>query len=894
MRKILLFVLLFLPLSLMAQQNDSISLNKLVERYRSQGMQVYSLAPDSIKVPLFLPYNAENLERTVNPTIYKLSRFNDQWFILPFNSLLTEMPALRVRKNKDDSGYVPFVIASSENQVYEFGTVTPQIPERKFKLTGTVVNFATGMPQIGVQVHFKEQNLTALTGGEGQFAFDLPAGYHTIEIKGMDIVDTERKFQLFSDGITRIELEEDNHMLDELVVVSGRTENVHTTQVGLEKFRPALLKNVPLALGEADIMKMIQTLPGVKSVGEASSGYNVRGGATDQNLILFNHGTVYNPSHLFGLFSAFNSDMVNDVELYKSSIPGKYGGRISSVLNIVPKEADKKKFTGSANLGLLTSKAHLEIPVLKDKLSIMLDGRTTYSDWILKKLPEDSGYKNGTAGFFDVGSVISYNLNKRNKINLYGYYSHDRFAFTEYSKYEYTNTNASAEWRTVFNDKLNSSIVAGWDHYDYGNDETEVESMASRLSFSINQVFFKGDFSWQMKENHLLKLGWNSILYNVQPGKYVPLGESNIAYKELQTEKALESAVYLEDEWNVTDKLALNLGLRYSIFNAIGPRTYNTYSPDMLPSAGSVIGTEQVDGGIFKTYHAPEIRLSGRYSIDDWSSLKVGFNTMHQYIHKVSNSIIMSPTDIWKLSDANIAPQSGWQLAGGYYYQTHNRMWEVSAEIYYKHMNDYLTYRSGATLLMNEVLEQDVISTQGKAFGVELQLKKPAGKLNGWVSYAYSRTFLRQHDDRVARPINDGDWFPTEYDRPHEFKLVGNYKFTERYSMSCNVDYSTGRPTTIPTAFYKDYASNQVRPFYSDRNGYRIPDYLRMDLSFNIEASHHLTLLTHSSISFGVYNVLGRKNAYSIYFEDWGTKPQGYKLSIFGAPIPFVTYNIKF
>jgi hypothetical protein len=303
----------------------------------------------------------------------------------------------------------------------------------------------------------------------------------------------------------------------------------------------------------------------------------------------------------------------------------------------------------------------------------------------------------------------------------------------------------------------------------------------------------------------------------------------------------------------------------------------------------------QVSGNkIFKTYHGPEFRLSGRYSFNDDLSVKAGFNTMRQYIHKVSNTTIMSPTDTWKLSDANIKPQQGWQLAGGVYYNTPDRMYEFSVEGYYKKMKDYLDYRSGAKLLMNHHLETDVINTEGYAYGIELEAKKPKGKLNGWVSYTYSRTFLRQNDKRIHNPINGGDWYPTEYDKPHDFKFVGNYKFTRRYSLSLNMDYSTGRPTTIPAGQYYDQKLGTNQVYYTDRNSYRVPDYFRMDLSFNVEASHHLTLATHSSISFGVYNLTGRKNVYSIYYVVENKKIKGYKMSIFGAPIPFVTYNIKF
>ena len=686
----------------------------------------------------------------------------------------------------------------------------------------------------------------------------------------------------------------DDQELAEIVVVGGRQSAVNNMMMGSEKFKPQLLKNIPSALGESDIMKIVLSLPGVTTVGEASSGYNVRGGATDQNLILFNGGTVYNPSHLFGLFTSFNSDMVEDVELFKSSIPVEYGGRISSVLKVTSKEANMKKFTGSASIGVLTSKADLEVPIVKDHVSLLLNARTTYSDWILKKLPEKSGYKDGTANFYDFGGVLTWKLNSMHRLKVFGYWSKDKFSFSSDEKYGYQNRNFSAEWRSLLNEKVTATVSAGLDHYDYFNEETNVPSMAARLSFGIDQLWAKLHIRQRLTEKQVLSYGLSVQHYNVQAGKYEPVGEaSRIKADQLQKEKALESAAYIDYERSLTDKLSVSAGLRYTMFNALGPRDVNYYADGELPSERNLVETRH-ESGIIKTYHAPEIRLSARYSLQENLSLKAGFNTMHQYIHKVSNTSIMSPTDIWKLSDLNIKPQSGWQVATGIYYETARKEYELSAEVYYKHISDYLNYRNSAVLLMNHHLETDVISTKGKAYGIELQAKKPFGKLNGWVSYTFSRALLRQDDARVKMPLNNGDWYPAEYDRPHEVKAVLNLKFTERYSFSSNFNYATGRPTTLPAGKYYDSYHQRYMPYYSERNTYRIPDYMRLDLAFNIEPTHKLTSFLHTSFSFGVYNALARKNAYNVYYVSEGEKIQGYKLSVFGTAIPYVSINMRF
>ena len=686
----------------------------------------------------------------------------------------------------------------------------------------------------------------------------------------------------------------DDQELAEIVVVGGRQSTVNNTMMGAEKFKPQILKNIPSAFGESDIMKIVLTLPGVTTVGEASSGYNVRGGATDQNLILFNGGTVYNPSHLFGLFTSFNSDAVEDVELFKSSIPVEYGGRISSVLKVASKEANMRKFTGSASIGVLTSKANIEIPIVRDHVSLLLNGRTTYSDWILKQLPEKSGYKNGTANFFDLGSVLTWRLNSMHRLKVYGYWSNDRFSFSSQDKYGYQNRNVSAEWRSILSERITATLSAGLDHYEYFNEDRNVPSMAGRLSFGIDQMWAKLHVRQRLTEKQTLSYGLSVQHYNVQAGRYEPVGaESCITTDRLQREKALESAAYMAYERSLTEKLSVSVGLRYSMFHTLGPRDVNNYVDGELPSEETLLETRH-ETGIVKTWHAPEVRLSTRYAIQENLSLKAGFNTMHQYIHKVSNTLIMSPTDIWKLSDLNIKPQNGWQAAAGIYHETAGKKYEFSAEVYYKYIGDYLNYRSSAVLLMNHHLETDVISTKGKAYGLELQAKKPLGKLNGWVSYTFSRSLLRQDDKRVAMPLNNGEWYPAEYDRPHEAKAVLNYKFTERYSLSSNFNYATGRPTTLPAGKYYDSHSMRYMPYYTDRNTYRIPDYMRLDLAFNIEPTHRLTSFLHTSFSIGVYNALARRNAYTVYYVTEGKEIKGYKLSVFGTAIPYVSLNMRF
>ena len=731
---------------------------------------------------------------------------------------------------------------------------------------------------------------------KGNFMVGDVAAYPII---GASILDMQQSALLDKNNLQAAEEEDFDdseiyYQLDELDVTANRLDNVRNVAMGVHKITAEEMLTIPTAFGEMDIIKVIQTLPGVKSLGEGTSGFSVRGGATDQNLVLFNDNTIYNPNHLFGFFSAINGNIVDNIELYKCNIPSQYGGRLSSVLDINSKRGNKQKFTGNASLGVLASSLNLEGPIVKDRTSLLLSARASYSDWILGLIPEKSGYKNGRAGFYDANLVLSHKFTSLDHLHVSGYYSHDRFKFEEGQKYAYCNANASAKYVHLFGGESPLEITGGFDHYDYSTSEYFNPYDAYTLSYRINQYFGKADFTMKSIEKHKIRFGASATYYDVMPGKTEPYSsESLYRYQILQNENALEAAAYANEEWDITDRFSLSAGVRFSLFQAMGPRTYYLYQDGELPTESNIVEQKTTDGNI-KTYMGPEFRGSLRYMITPDLSIKAGVNSMRQYIHKISNTLVPSPTDIWKLSDANITPQTGVQYALGVYRNFENGNIETSIEGYYKTMNDYLDYRSGAILLMNDHLETDVLPTQGYAYGVEFMVKRSKGKLNGWASYTYSRTMLRQNDPRIINPTNDGDWYASDYDRPHEFKLVGNYQFTQRYSISLNADYSTGRPLTVPVAKYYDNTINSYTFFYSDRNSTRIPNYFRMDLAFNVKPTHRLNARLHTFFTIGVYNVTARKNAYSIFFRSENGVIKGYKMSVFGCPIPYVSFNIKF
>ena len=792
--------------------------------------------------------------------------------------------------NMDKEG--PATEATAENKLYSIGIKTNNIEPGKAIISGYVRDVKSGEAIVGASVFTTDAKTGVVSDQYGYFTITLPKGRQILVIHGIGMKDTHRQLILYSDGKLNIEMQEQVYSLKEVKISADKVANVRSNEMGVNHLDIKSIKQIPAIFGEADILRAVLTLPGVQSVGESTTGFNVRGGAADQNLILLNDATIYNPSHFFGFFSAFDPDMVKDVELYKSSIPERYGGRLASVLEVTDREGNKKKFTGSAGIGLLTSRINIEGPIIENKTSFILGARTSYSDWLLSALPQE--YKNSEANFYDINLGISHQIDDKNNIYLTGYISHDGFKLNSDTTYKYGNKNANIKWKHNFNNKLFSVLLVGYDRYQYSVSSDENPVNGYNLNYNINQSNFKADFTYYLNQKNTLDFGLSSIYYKLNPGNFEPYNnQSLIAPDVVPAEQALESALYLGDKYDITPDFTVDLGIRYSIYNDLGAQTVDYYAPNLPKTSGNVIDSVTYGKNkVIKTYTRPEIRASARYNLNDNTSLKASYNTLTQYIHLLSNTTAISPTDIYKLSDPNIKPQTGDQVSLGIYKNAQSNTIEMSVEVYYKRIWDYLDYRDGATLLLNDHIEQDVINTNGKAYGVEMLLKKTEGKLNGWVSYTYSRTFLKQDDPNAGELINNGNYYPANYDKPNDFNFTGNYRFTHRYSVSLNVVYSTGRPITLPVAKYNYDGADRV--YYSDRNAYRIPDYFRTDFSINIEGNHKIHQLTHNSWSIGVYNLTGRANAYSTYFTEQGGAINGYQLSIFAKPIPFINYNIRF
>ena len=780
------------------------------------------------------------------------------------------LPDRYFAEQKKDTLVVQYVdsplLATYRNKVYQVGAPAMDKGEPLKTVRGKITEAETGEPMYGVVIFDDNTRTYTRSDRNGQYRISLPGGENVLNFSADGKEDLALRVQVHSDGGLNVMMPEKVTMLKEAVVSAESMAQHRNTEMGVEKVSVKTVSKIPSAFGEGDVIKAVLTLPGIKSVGEASGGFNVRGGSADQNLILFNGNTLYNPSHLFGLFSAFNPDIVDNIELYKSSIPAEYGGRVSSVLAVESKDGDMQRWRGSAGIDLLTSRLHVEGPLVKGKTSVIAGARTTYSDWLLKRLPKESAYAGGTAGFTDANLGITQRIDDDNTLQAYAYYARDRFSFGGDTTFNYGNLNASLVWKHR-TEEGRLQISGGYDQYRNRVSSHEWAEGAYDLDTWIRQAFLRADRNRTLSDTHELGWGVHVTGYALDPGILNPYGrESYVQARSLDRELALEPAVYASDTWKPSDELSFEAGARLSAFYAQKGR---------------------------KLYGMPDLRLAFKYSPAENLSFKAGLNSLSQYIHLVSNTSAVSPMDTWKLSDDKIRPTWGWQAAAGAYWTELGTGIDFSLETYFKQTYRALDFMPGATLSMNPDLADELIPVYGRSYGVELMARKTTGRITGWASYSYSRARLKEMGDRGYEALAHGNWYNAPYDKPHEFKLVTNFALTHRYSISVNVDYSTGRPVTVPMGIYS--YGGTYRMAYSERNAYRIPDYFRTDVAFNIDPGHYLKAIAHTVITVGVYNVTGRKNPYSVFFKatPYG-RTQGYMLSVFATQIPYINLNILF
>jgi hypothetical protein len=764
--------------------------------------------------------------------------------------------------------------------------------QNSYQIKGRVIS-KQGEPISGLNVIIPGLNSGTVTDIDGNYTIKLKKGVNLIEMQGIGVANLRKRLVVYSDGVLNFELEKSFEQLGEVVIEANARDNIKSALTGVENINVSEIKTIPLVLGERDILKVATTLPGISTAGEAASGYNVRGGKTDQNLILLDEGVIYNPTHFFGIFSGLNPFTTGSVSIYKGSIPAAFGGRLSSVFDLETKKANKEKFTGEVSVGPVTGNVSLEIPVIEDKSSLIVGGRGTYSDWILN-LIDDESFQDSQASFYDFVGKYNHKFDNEDELNVSGYYSSDVFSITSDSLFSYTNKMFSLSYEKVINEKHRGQVVVTNSDYNFNLDFESDFDNNFESGYTINESEIKLKMKYFHNEMHTLNYGISSKYYRVSPGEINPgNAESIIEELSIPQERALETAVYIEDNYEINDKLLISAGLRYSFYTAFGPSEVNTYQEGLPRNETTNTGVETFGSGeVIETYGGPEVRLSGRYFLSPNFSTKLSYNNTYQYIHTLSNNTTAAPTDTYKLSDSFIKPQRANQYALGFFKNFDNNIYELSLEGYYKTADNLLDYKVGADLFLNDDIETEVLQGDGRAYGVEVLLRKKKGDLNGYLGYTYSRSFVRLAGDFQEERVNNGDFFPTNFDKPHDFSAVMNYKLTQRFSFSANLVYQTGRPITYPVGKY-DF-NNTEYVVYSDRNQFRIPDFYRLDLSFNVEGNHKIEKFAHSFWNISVYNVLGRNNPYSVFFVTDGGEVKAYQSSIFSIPIPTITYNFRF
>lgn len=781
---------------------------------------------------------------------------------------------------------------SDEYKVFKIGRPSEAGKSDKATLSGAVIDPVSGSPVVGAVIYVAKIKAGAVTNNVGYYSLVLPKGQYQLECRMVGMQSTLRNIIIYSDGILDIQMTEKTNQINEVVISANKENIVKNVRLGVEKISVKLLKQIPMGLGESDLVKSSLLLPGVQTVGEASGGYNVRGGSADQNLILLNNAPILNSSHFFGFFSSFNSDLIADATLYKSGIPAKFGGRISSVMDIQPYEGNSERIKVSGGINPMTGRLLVDGPVKKGKSTFAIGTRATYSDWILGLLP-DQQLQKSSASFYDIQGIFSTVINEKNSISVSGYLSNDKFDYYRQNAFKYGNLAATLKWKHTFSSKLSAQYSAITSNYNYRLDSKQDSSSYSSMYYELNQIVLRADFLYFANSKHKIEFGLDGTYYSLLPGRQMPLGNfSEIAPRELRRERALEPSLYVSDEYEISPLISISGGIRATLYTKLGPGTEYIYAQGNPRVVENIIDTLLYGNGkVMKSYPAFEFRFSSRIVLTPQTSLKFGVQRAYQYLHMISNTTSISPTDVWKLSDRYIRPASGDQFSIGLFNNFGRRAIETSVEVYYKNLKNILDYKGGAVLLMNDHLETDIINAKGKAYGIELMVKKQVGKLTGWVSYTYSRALLKVDSPYESEKVNGGKYFPANYDKPHDLKLISNLKLSRRFNVSSIFVYNTGRPITYPVAFFDFYNSNRL--YYSDRNAYRIPDYMRLDLSATVNGNLKVKKFNHSSFTFTVYNVLGRKNPYSVFFKNEDGVIKGYQLSIFGKPIFMVTYNFK-
>ncbi|WP_442786932.1 TonB-dependent receptor [Flavobacterium suncheonense] len=771
------------------------------------------------------------------------------------------------------------------------------LSQEKYTLSGTISDSKTGETLIGVNIQVKNSKAYTYTNEYGFYSLTLPKGLHILIISFVGYQTLEKTVNLTENRTQKFYLEEISKQLDEIIITNKQKANIRKPEMSVNKLTIATIKQMPVVLGEVDIIKSLLFLPGVTNAGEGQSGFNVRGGGADQNLILLDEATIYNSSHVFGMFSVFNPDAIKDLKLYKGGIPSRYGGRVSSVLDIYQKDGNSNKFSMNGGIGLISSRILAEGPIVKEKGSFLFGGRASYAHLFLKLTDNEN-----SAYFYDLNTKLNYKLNKNNNLYLSGYFGRDVFSLNELFTNTYGNATVNMRWNHLFTDKLFSNLSFIYSDYYYG---LVLDFIGFNWKSGIQSYNLKYDFKYYWTEKLKLNFGVNTNHYSFNPGTIEPLDdESSINYRQLDKKYALEHAFYLDAEQEISDKLTLSYGLRHSLFYRLGPSTINYYENNQpvtydealqIYEKGEPVSTQFFSRSkVIKDYQNLEPRLAVAYEINEHSSVKASYHRMTQYLQLISNTASPTPLDVWTPSDNYIKPQLSDQFAVGYFRNFKDDNYTLEAEAYYKTVKNRMDYIDGADLIANEAIEQVILNGRMRSYGLEILFRKNTGNLNGWIAYTLSKS-QQQTPGRTPNEvgINNGEWYNSAYDKTHNLAVTGNYKWNKKWTFGANFTFQSGQPVTYPNGKYV-YQGITV-PSYNSRNADRLPFYHHLDVSATLTPKKSENKRWKGEWVFGIYNVYSRKNAASISFrQNYETGAnEAIRLSIFGI-VPSVTYNFKF
>lgn len=787
--------------------------------------------------------------------------------------------------------------AFSQQEMLVFGEDRGKISD-KLILSGKVVDAVSGESVPGAVLHLEPINRNDVSALHGEYSLKMATGIYTLSIKCLGYEEFVTKIKIYQDGKYDFKLTAKNIELSEITVRETRTDrNVTSVMGSVEQLDIKKLERQAKFLGEMDVLRSIQSVTGVTSAGEGASGFNVRGGNTDENLILMDGNLVFNPVHALGFFSLFHPDMVQGVTLFKGGVPAKYGGRLSSVLDVKLREGNYEQFSGKGGVGLASSRLVLEGPIVKDKASFIFGARASYVDWILKQA-RNIDLRKSQAFFYDLTGKADARLSEKTKIGFTAFNTHDDFQFADQVKFEYATSSGSAYLRQLVGDKINITATTNAGQYESnlfdinGNDQSVFTNKIKYLRGGVRAFY-------QPKNNLQIESGVEQSRYTVSPGKLQPQTDSSIVAADfLPDEKGYETSLFLHTQWTINKRLELMAGVRYTLFNNIGPDRVLLYEEGVPKSEGTIQDSLQFGKGD-KTakYSGIEPRLSMRIGLGEASSIKLGYNRSYQFLNQVSNTASATPIDIWQLSNYHVKPQHADNLSVGYYQNFRENTVQTYVTLFYRKIEQLIDYKDFAKLILNDHIETELLSGIGKAYGVEVYLNKAYGQHRFEMNYTFSRT-LRKIEPIAAGSsaqvgVNKGDWYPSNYDKPHSLNLNYFFQISLKSSLSVNFTYSTGRPTTAPVSTYST-GNVLTIPVYSQRNQYRIPDYHRLDLSYSVGPWGKKSRW-RNSLTFSIYNLYFRKNAFSVFFQQRPFQSvKAYRVAVLGTMFPAVTYDFKF